>query len=481
MLTSIVATLGSGMKGYAEGKRQYEDDEFRKEQQARQRKAWKAEDDLQAGLAEAAKPVQAVSGQIGDVGGEDEEGNPLAPNPTVGTGKVGDTRYASMADATKAAEAANTPEAQAARMADAYAKAGRPTEAMQLRAGAKQGKLADLQLEKAEREALDERYSRELDDLASEHGGFIKGMAAYLTKTQLGGAEGRTFVARPSADGKQMQIVAIGPDGSESVYKSYDNDEKGDVQARVEAMKADTKTKTLFLFDLNKQRTADEQAKARLLAEERRTKAQEDAAAAANKNADTNARKLDLMFQRMGQQSQGGQTPQGLVMGDVDKVLSPLYTVKDEMGAAKVDTVALLAVRSLATRMPAAQVGDAAGAALQAHNLYQRAIQQAGGDHKKAMDLIVAASAPPAAPAPAPAPAPAQVPAAPKMSPEDADEAYVREKLLGRFVATPGQLQEIAKNNANPKFRAAAQRMLDRMASQQQQTQSYPTMTGLGL
>lgn len=319
MLTSIVATLGAGMKGYAEGKRQYDDDEFRKEQQDRQRKAWKDEDDLKAGLKDAAKPVEAVSGQIGDVGGEDEEGNPLAPNPTVGTGKVGTTRYATMAEAQNVAQEQNTPEAQATRMADAYAKAGRPVEALQLRAGAKQGRLADLQLEKAERDALDERYARELDELATTHGGFIKGVAAYLTKTQMGGAEGKTFVARPSADGKQMQIVAVNPDGSEFVYKSYDNDEKGDVQARVEAMKADAKTKTLFLFDLNKQRTADEQAKARLLAEERRTRAQEDAAAAANKNADTNARKLDLMFQRMNQPSQGGQAPQGGVVSIEDQ------------------------------------------------------------------------------------------------------------------------------------------------------------------
>lgn len=90
----------------------------------------------------------------------------------------------------------------------------------------------------------------------------------------------------------------------------------------------------------------------------------------------------------------------GLDMGEIDKALQDLYTGKDADGNTVRNTQGHLFVRDLARAMPEAGKGDSMGAVLHAHQRYQAALSAAGGDHKKAVELMnkfVAAKAAPAA------------------------------------------------------------------------------------
>jgi len=87
-------------------------------------------------------------------------------------------------------------------------------------------------------------------------------------------------------------------------------------------------------------------------------------------------------------------------MGEIDKALQDLYTGKDEAGNTTRNTQGHLFVREFARAMPEASKGDSMGAVLHAHQRYQAALSAAGGDHKKAVDLLqkwVAAKSAPAA------------------------------------------------------------------------------------
>lgn len=90
----------------------------------------------------------------------------------------------------------------------------------------------------------------------------------------------------------------------------------------------------------------------------------------------------------------------GLDMGEIDKALQDLYTGKDEAGNTTRNTQGHLFVREFARAMPEASKGDSMGAVLHAHQRYQAALSAAGGDHKKAVDLLqkwVAAKSAPSA------------------------------------------------------------------------------------
>jgi hypothetical protein len=143
------------------------------------------------------------------------------------------------------------------------------------------------------------------------------------------------------------------------------------------------------------------------LLEDRRLTAAEKRVEIAEKAQQAQERKIDAFISGGGGRggSGGGSSataPAGTVnMDAIDKTLTPLFAREDPAtGAKSLDTNALMTVRTLATRMPAAAAGDATGAAFQAHTMYTSALNSAGGDHAKAMQLIQQAINPPAAPTP---------------------------------------------------------------------------------
>lgn len=150
-----------------EANRQWQNEEraFTRSQRARMVTEQQRQDAERSAVIEASKPVVPTSGQIGDVGGEDEEGNPLAPNPTAGTFMVGGQRFADRTAADAAAVKANAPAMVSERAARAMMSHGNLQGAQALRTGARQEQVADLQLSQAQLADERDRGLREVGRL----------------------------------------------------------------------------------------------------------------------------------------------------------------------------------------------------------------------------------------------------------------------------------------------------------------------------
>jgi len=109
-----------------------------------------------------------------------------------------------------------------------------PAKAMQMEAGLKQAKMADLQITEAEAKAARESYNTKLMTEMRGNGVF-NGAANILTQSESNGLAGVEFKALPSADGKMMQIHRFDQDGTSKVVKEFTNDRAGELRA-VETM-----------------------------------------------------------------------------------------------------------------------------------------------------------------------------------------------------------------------------------------------------
>lgn len=172
---------------------------------------------------------------------------PMAPQRTA---TMNGKAFGSLAEAQAAGKAYDTPEALTARQAAAYRAAGQPEKAMQLESGAKQGKLADFQLDKATTEHMNDLANQEIYKKITANGGnAVATMAQLITKTNMGGLEGSTAEVKITPDGKYQQIVVTAPDGTTKVAKQYDNNNIGQMRAHQDLMTGDPMVKIKWLHD----------------------------------------------------------------------------------------------------------------------------------------------------------------------------------------------------------------------------------------
>jgi hypothetical protein len=125
---------------------------------------------------------------------------------------VNGQQYPTMQAATQAATAANDPAAVANRQAQVMATMGDPLAAQRLRTGARQEQLGQLQLDAAQKEAIDKEFDRHL-----QGAGDFDGIAKIISDSKADGQGGALKVqAVPSADGKTVAFVKVNPDGTTS-------------------------------------------------------------------------------------------------------------------------------------------------------------------------------------------------------------------------------------------------------------------------
>ncbi len=207
-LGRILAVMGAGLGGYMDGQREKKregerdaDRAYVEEQRARTRKDWQRSDKIEADVAAASAPVAPVESLQADL--SDPEAAPMQQFNVQGR------MYAGQGEANAAATAANDPQAVAQRQAMAYMQNGDPAKAQQIRTGARQERLAEMQVSSAEAANKRETSLREMGRL------IINGGWAAVPEVYARYQDGKT--AKVVEDGKGgAEVIQFGPDGAEA-------------------------------------------------------------------------------------------------------------------------------------------------------------------------------------------------------------------------------------------------------------------------
>jgi hypothetical protein len=228
--------LGSFLSGMAAGygtvmnfKRQADDDAWRGEQRANERKDRAEADALKGDLKKAGTTVNVEDAtqkpdymDNADVGQPGE--TPLTPSYAVNGVKFAD-REAADAEATKQ----NSSAARAARMAGVYEAHGKAKEAMDLRQSQQQVETGALTLNEAQRKHVNQLFDDHLQALGTHDD-----IASFVNNSQHDGEAGGLQVkAVPSADGKSVDYQRVMPDGTmQPTGLSFSNDTRGLAMAK---------------------------------------------------------------------------------------------------------------------------------------------------------------------------------------------------------------------------------------------------------
>jgi hypothetical protein len=178
--------------------------EFRREERQRTRS-------MRRDVADAAAPV-AVEPNLthGPEMDDRDVGTPGAVLQQDGF-RVGNARMADRGAADAMAASANTGDAKTARMAAAYEKHGEVDRATSIRSSARQGKVADMQLDEMQQAKLTREYDRRLLNVPESHDAVAQFIAESMGDGQ-GGKLKATAVANP--DGKTVTYHTVNPDGT---------------------------------------------------------------------------------------------------------------------------------------------------------------------------------------------------------------------------------------------------------------------------
>jgi hypothetical protein len=256
-LSSLVTGMNQGYRLVRDVQRDDEDRKFVSMQRARQEKQWRDADKLQGDIAMAADPAEVQpTMEKADTQDNRDVGQPGEAAPVQRGFNVKGQQFASMADAQGAAKAHNAPDAVTARMSTALLKAGKPVEAQQLRAGARQEKVADLQLSDMERTQVDKLYDQQLSSVDS-----FDALGTFLSNSKGDGRGGSLKVkAIGSPDGKSVTVHQVNADGSTTPTPySFANDARGLTQAKL--MLAKSASTADKLAHLHQQHVEGQQAK----------------------------------------------------------------------------------------------------------------------------------------------------------------------------------------------------------------------------
>lgn len=159
----------------------------------------------------------------------------------------------------KAVAEYSAPDAVMARMADAQLAAGRPDLAMETRQKSAQAKLTGLQLDDAQRTALNRAYDDDLNKKATT----FDALGEFITGSKGDGQGGAIKVKPvPSADSKQITFNTIGDDGSMTPTPyTFENSPAGLLRAKSLLSRSTTLENKLVHLHQQKQ---EEQAAAQL-------------------------------------------------------------------------------------------------------------------------------------------------------------------------------------------------------------------------
>ena len=367
-MASFLAGFGGGYlkaKDKAlEDERRAKQDAWQEEVQGRQRKEWESKDRLDADLKDAVTPV-AVE-QPDDVL-KDDDGNDM---PAVPAFRAGTKRFATMEEATKAANELNTPEAQSTRVLDAYKRNGQFDKALTMQTAMRQGELGEIQLANA-------KFQQRIGEwMGGGFDGFRDGLNGY----DGGPFKGKKVDFVLSEDGKSRSVVSIGPDG----------------QPQPTGLVVPNSNEGLYQLGYILDKSVTPADRLKMHRDEKKLEIEQQKADAADKRSEAYMQSLLARSSgsggggSVGGKAAGGQAATGgLNMDALDKQLAPLFATEDPTtGAKSVNAQGLMAVRQLALAMPSAARGDATGAALEAYNAYTVALQKSGGDQAKAVSLI---------------------------------------------------------------------------------------------
>ena len=174
---NALALMSGLADGYVRGKQlrqdidaREEDRALRRERNDRERAENARQDKLREDLAAASAPQKVTGGETYQPA-VDDNGLPMPANPTAGNAwMVGTQSYTDRAAADAAAAAANAPQAQTQRMAQAYMANGMPAQAQQLTTAARQGEAADLQLAHTKDTMERDKALREASSLLAKGG-----------------------------------------------------------------------------------------------------------------------------------------------------------------------------------------------------------------------------------------------------------------------------------------------------------------------
>ena len=184
-------------------------------------------------LGDAAAPVtmQSVLTKP-DTADNRDVGTPGTELIDTGARRVGQQTFSpdQQEQAQAALAEANKPGAAALRMADVLARSGDPVAAQNLRTGARQEKLGELQLDEAQRNAL----NRQFDDALNASVNSWTDLPTFVNDSKHDGQGGNLKIqAQPTADGKKMQILKLNADGSTTPTSlTFSNDATGLMQAK---------------------------------------------------------------------------------------------------------------------------------------------------------------------------------------------------------------------------------------------------------
>lgn len=474
-MSALVRALGAAAGGVSTGmdaaeaaaerkRKRDEDAEDRKYLMSERTRALNMRDQLGRAAAEVA-PVEVKQDRPDTMDNRDVGAVGEAPLPTAGYDVAG-KRFATKDEATTAAAAANTPQAVTTRMSDVLMRNGDPVQAQKLRTGAMQEQVGKFQLNDAMRADLDAQWNQEVDKKVTDW----ESMAQFYSDSAADGVGGKNkYQFLPSPDGKSQVAHLVLADGSlKPTEKAFPNTADGFAVAKAEMKRMPAERVLMHFFQKNQLAQQAERDAAT-------AKYQEGMLKISQQNANTNEQYRRDQAAALKAKAAGAK-PSGLDMDAADKFINALFTTKDETtGAHSFNPKGASAVRDLLPRMPLAQAGDTQGAVNQALTIYQTALKNAGGDHDKAVAMIRTATAPKppqvgqvgqvGQPMPGQAPAPAAGPvtmagrAAAAVDPLADDKRWVMNKLMGPF-DSDAKLAEIARSNANPKFRAAAAELL---------------------
>lgn len=418
-MVAFLAGMGGGyLKGREQARRQEMEDEDRAAAKEN-RDFIKAERDRVTAtrnrLADAAAPVTMQSVlEKPDYADNRDVGQPGVELIDTGARRVGQQTFApgQMEQAAAALAEANKPGAAAARQADVLAASGDPVGAQSLRAGLRQEKLGDLQLDEAQRTALNRQFEESLGPLSSH-----EAIADTVSNSGIGGAG--KLRAVPSADGKKVGYVMIGADGKETpTAYSFDNTPQGMLEAKLAVSKlTPTSQKLDYLF----KKWSDERATAKEARDAENDKAR----------LDLERRKVDILGMRAATAAGGASEAAPIWDKSADEFLKSRYTVKDpETQAVTVDGAGLQFAKTIALGVSRSNGGDTTLALGKAFEVDTKLRAAAKNDPQKLAELrqqylaAVAGGRPaPAADAPAPAPAPAAIPPQRMVAPPPAPAA----------------------------------------------------------
>lgn len=213
---ALFAGLGQGYMQQQQTQRQqdYEDEQraYTREQQGRERDAYNLAQQTRQQLAASAAPAAPVALQgKADTADNIDVGTDATATAPTGQFNVNGQTYGNQADAQTASDTYNLPSAQLARMANVYAGAGDAQSAATLRQQARQGQIADLQLSKAQRDDIAEKFNTDMNSKVKT----FDDLGDFVSNSN-GDAQGGALKVKavPSADGKTVTMNKIGDDGT---------------------------------------------------------------------------------------------------------------------------------------------------------------------------------------------------------------------------------------------------------------------------